>query len=1036
MYFARGVWLFPLSAALACVAGAQNVYLSEFLASNDSILADEDGEFSDWVELYNDESTPVSLDGWYLTDSASNLRKWRIPAVTIAGKGFMIVFCSDKNRAVPGSPLHTNFKLSASGEYLALIRPDGVTRATEYAPTFPPQIANMSYGLGWTGSTTTLVTENNPARVLVPLDASLGTSWRATSFNDSAWTSGLQPVGYETASGYENIIRLSVRTAMYNVTGSAYIRLPFTLTSVPTANTMTLRMKYDDGFVAYLNGVEIARANAPAVPAFDSVASAGHDDALAVIFQEFDASTRLNLLTTGTNVLAIHGLNLARNNQDFLVGCTLDASVSGSINPADKRYFTGVTPNGPNGRSSADSGPRISSVVHTPAQPTDAQDLVVTARVAVNAAPIQAVSLKYRVNYGSEVTLAMADDGLHGDGAAGDGVYGAIIPASASTPGQMIRYFVSATDTQTRASREPAFTAPTNSPEYLGTVVSAPAVSSQLPIFWWFVQSPSAAATDNGTRASIYYLGRFYDNVLVRLRGQTSASWPKPHYKFDMNSGLYFTYKEDAPPVEEFNLQSTYSDKSYIRQTLSWETYRDCGAVYSDSFPMRVQQNGAFHSVGIFVEQPDGTYLARNGRDSDGALYKMYNECTDAVNSVEKKTRSNEDNSDLAALVAGVQLSGDALANYLYDNVDIPATITHLAATVLIHDNDDVGKNYYLYRDSEGSGEWTMMPWDKDLTFGRNYGAGGGVLSDGIWADDDPFSHPLFGDRDHPKIDGPWNRLTDALYRVPSIRQMFLRRLRSVMDLRLQPAATPYAQRYYEHRIDQLVSAMSADVALDRAAWGNPYGQDQSFATAISILKNEYLSPRRTHLFQTHAAPNGIIPAAQAASADSSIGFGDLDRSPVSGNSEEEFLQLVNSGSQAVDISGWQLDGDISHTFRPGTVIPAFSSMYVVANTNAFRARVAAPHGGMGLFIQGNYNGHLSQPCEPLSLLNASGALVARFCRCAADYNEDGGVDGSDVESFFIDWESAQPLADVNEDGGIDGSDVESFFLVWAAGGC
>jgi hypothetical protein len=57
-------------------------------------------------------------------------------------------------------------------------------------------------------------------------------------------------------------------------------------------------------------------------------------------------------------------------------------------------------------------------------------------------------------------------------------------------------------------------------------------------------------------------------------------------------------------------------------------------------------------------------------------------------------------------------------------------------------------------------------------------------------------------------------------------------------------------------------------------------------------------------------------------------------------------------------------------------------------------------------------------------------------CGCAADYNQDGGVDGSDVEAFFAEWENAEGCSDVNQDGGIDGADVEAFFAVWENGGC
>ena len=63
-------------------------------------------------------------------------------------------------------------------------------------------------------------------------------------------------------------------------------------------------------------------------------------------------------------------------------------------------------------------------------------------------------------------------------------------------------------------------------------------------------------------------------------------------------------------------------------------------------------------------------------------------------------------------------------------------------------------------------------------------------------------------------------------------------------------------------------------------------------------------------------------------------------------------------------------------------------------------------------------------------------ANLASPSPCPADFNQDGGVDGGDVEAFFISWEAGAVPADVNADGGVDGSDVESFFTAWQAGGC
>lgn len=130
---------------LPSVARAEPV-ISEFMASNGSTLADEDGAYSDWIEIYNPDSIPANLNGWFLTDTAKNKAKWSFPAVTIPAQGYIIVYASGKDRAVVGRPLHTNFSLDASGEYLALVRADGSV-AQEFAPTYPAQQKDISYGI-------------------------------------------------------------------------------------------------------------------------------------------------------------------------------------------------------------------------------------------------------------------------------------------------------------------------------------------------------------------------------------------------------------------------------------------------------------------------------------------------------------------------------------------------------------------------------------------------------------------------------------------------------------------------------------------------------------------------------------------------------------------------------------------------------------------------------------------------------------------------------------------------------------------------
>ncbi len=130
-------------------AGPDHLVVNEFMASNSDTLLDEDGDSSDWIEIWNPTAAAVSLDGWYLSDDATNPTMWTFPATTLPAGGYLVVFASGKNRAVAGAELHTNFKLSKSGGAVLLSRPDG-TGGTETVHEFNPyieQFADISYGL-------------------------------------------------------------------------------------------------------------------------------------------------------------------------------------------------------------------------------------------------------------------------------------------------------------------------------------------------------------------------------------------------------------------------------------------------------------------------------------------------------------------------------------------------------------------------------------------------------------------------------------------------------------------------------------------------------------------------------------------------------------------------------------------------------------------------------------------------------------------------------------------------------------------------
>ena len=343
-------------ALLHPVSSSADVIITEFMASNNGVIDDEDGESSDWIEIYNTGPALVNLDGFYLTDDQTELTKWRIPNVTIAVEDFVVVFASAKDRDDPDSELHTNFRLSASGDYVALIDSDGTTVLSEFGPDFPEQFEDVSYGLEQTGNTTniTLLQTGADCRRVVPT-GSLGLAWTAQGFDDASWPAATTGIGYENSSGYEGLFGTNgdVGAQMSGINTSAYIRIPFDLADPTGLTGLMLDMKYDDGFIAYLNGVRIASNNGPQSADWNTGASGSNDDSAALLFEGFDIIAHAGSLQTGSNLLAIHGLNVSTTSSDFLIVPQIRAVRISDPSVGGPGYLDSATPGSFNGSTFA-----------------------------------------------------------------------------------------------------------------------------------------------------------------------------------------------------------------------------------------------------------------------------------------------------------------------------------------------------------------------------------------------------------------------------------------------------------------------------------------------------------------------------------------------------------------------------------------------------------------------------------------------------------------------------------------------------------
>jgi hypothetical protein len=168
---------------------AQNIVINEIITSNSSINTDEDGDYEDWIELFNTSNEAINLINYGLSDNPNNLFKWIFPSVMIQPGEHFLIWCSNKNRTNPEFPLHTNFAISAGGETITLTYPDG-TIADQIPPIVIP--ANFSYGRSPSGSSTFAIFETptpgllnaneGVSETLTPPVFSVNPGFYATSF--------------------------------------------------------------------------------------------------------------------------------------------------------------------------------------------------------------------------------------------------------------------------------------------------------------------------------------------------------------------------------------------------------------------------------------------------------------------------------------------------------------------------------------------------------------------------------------------------------------------------------------------------------------------------------------------------------------------------------------------------------------------------------------------------------------------------------------------------------------------------------------
>jgi len=861
------------------VLAAGPLVISEFLAINDSGLADGHGNRSDWIEIYNPGDSAVDLGGWYLTDRADNPTKWQFPPHTLDAGDYLVVFASQKDTGGPPGELHTNFKLDGDGEYLALVDADG-TVVAEYAPQYPPQVADVSYGTGGTTAIRdVLVHEAAPVRVLIPSDDSLGSSWREVGFDDSTWIAGDSGVGFDRGTGYEAYIETDVEAQMYGIQATAYIRQPFELADPTGYSSMTLRVRYDDGFVAYLNGQWIAERNPDDPLTYNSGAARSHRDSQAKVFENIDVSAHLDLLQAGPNVLAIHGLNYSASGSDFLIMAELVAERTVTYG---EQYFENPTP----------------GEVNLPGAAGKVADTSFSADRGFYDEPFT-VEI---VTKTSDAEIRYTTDGSAPTASTGSVYTGPItidttttLRAAAFKPG----WISTNVDTQTYiflddVLRQPASPPgyPTNwghdgrgdyemdpevvdDPRYRDTIKddmqAVPTLSLVMDRDDLFggggrgIYLQGARSERPVSAEMIYPDGRegFQIDAAVQIQGGTSVNrwkvdklsmrvkFKEPYGPTKLNFPLY-----DDTPVESFdtflvdammNNNWLHPDAGqrakgqYIRDQYVCDLQNAMGGYAPHGFYAHLYLNGLYWGLYWIHERPDETFAS----DYFGGEKENYDVLKHTSTTVVNPDPPYEsvavgNYSQLLSIAAG-GLASESQYRYIQQYLDVPNLIDYMITNFYVGNTDWAHHNWYATRNRVGSeGRWRFHTWDAehvlkgntDDVTGKSNSGSPTWLHQQLCANDE--YRMLFADHVHRYF------FNDGLLMAENAAQMYL----------------------------DCLSQVDRAVVGDSARWGDnrrstPYTRDVDFVAERDRLINSYF-PQRTDTVLNQLKSRGLYPSVTA----------------------------------------------------------------------------------------------------------------------------------------------------------------------------
>jgi hypothetical protein len=938
--------------------------------------AGDDGEALEFLELLNPGPAPVNLRGWRFTLGIG----FEFPAATdtILLPDERLVVCRDQAavRAAFGITNTTgNYRgvLSNSGERLTLVDAAGaVVDSLEY-----DEEGEWPYAADGEGRSLEKVAPLSPAD------------------DPSSWASSGAPGAFERlvvegplrGAPTERILILADGAGEFIIDNVVLEK-----TSEPGVNLVAGGDFEVDPFAGSPAGGAWERNGTGATSRWDAAAGVGGSGAVRFISSGSCTATADCVLFPCTT---LDGVRYTFRDADrsatyrlsmdvrFVAGRR--AAFRAGVFEATIAGLEALASPGREGSRAADGAPpRLSHLRRFPEEPRSSDATWITARVSPRGAPPGAVTATLLHNggvFGAEpsVSLAMLDDGLHRDGGAGDGVYGAELPRFLHDT--QVRFRVRAMEGE-RAAISPRLqdeAAPLGH-EVWGFYVNDLQPGSELPIFHILLHDERGGRIDPNDIAlvnrhlecasqilkpgSLAFQGELYPDVGVRWRGNAMCGVLKRNFKVKMNRGRLFQ------GVRKLNLNSLWTDKALVREHLSWRLLDELALPYHETEYARVHLNGIYFGLYLCLEHPDHRFLERNGLDGGGNLYKSLQPTGSEPVGVrqtdpggycrlwEEETNEGGDYADVEELIGAMHADGaqpgpPSVAFWRGRSLE-DLILEYQVGQVILNNIDSFAKNHFLYHDLEAD-RWGFLTWDLDLTFGKFFSpfdACGrpGILNDLLLCRRGPPSCPV------PDQLDPWfastvsspvvfNWLVDFFLRAGGsyYHRALLTRIWDILEEK-------YTNESYDPQLDELAIRLAEEQALDIARWGrytsNVEGFPADMLSNIEVIKDQ-IDCHRDFLVQFIEKRHPEIPRHPR------VKITEIMYQPLGGDQNLEYLELVNLSDAAVDLSLWSFADGIEFTFRQGTSVGP-GEVFLVASSPedllqrfpSIQAQVFGPYAG------------------------------------------------------------------------------------------